>query len=258
MRRRGAARHLLVRAWILALLATPACAEAEAPARAVTFPVQFETEDGFVLHGDLSSAADTRAPVAILLHMYRSDRSAWAPLVPGLVAAGFTVLALDQRAHGESVRQGERRVRVAEIPRERFGAVVRAGPRDVEAARRYLQARGLAVDRLVLVGASYGCTVALLASEKVENVRAAVLLSPGSAYFGVDVMDAARKFRGALLAVAAEDDPASAESVRRLGKVHPGSEVLLFPAGGHGTHLFRSQPALVERLVAFLATLSGD
>ena len=60
----------------------------------VSFPVSFESEDGFVLHGDLVSSGSTESPVAILLHMYRHDRKSWAPLVPALTARGITVLAL--------------------------------------------------------------------------------------------------------------------------------------------------------------------
>ena len=48
--------------------------------------------------------------------MYRSNRRAWAPLVPELVAAGFTVLAIDQRAHGESQERHGEKVSVASIP----------------------------------------------------------------------------------------------------------------------------------------------
>ncbi len=241
-----------VLALALGLAAGAACAES-APAREERTPVRFETEDGFVLRGDLLRARDPSAPAVILLHMYHSDRSAWAPLLPDLAEAGLTVLALDQRAHGESTRQGERTVRVAEIPRERFGAFVRDGPRDVAAARAHLATLGLAPRRIFLIGASYGCSVALLSAGRVEDVGGLVLLSPGTAYFDVDVVEAAAKFPGPLLAVAAEDDPRSAASARRLTEVHAGpDELTVYESGGHGTHLFASRRELVPRIVSFL------
>ncbi len=232
--------------------AAPACADSGPGRKPVRFAVQFETEDGFTLHGDLTSAADVNAPVAILLHMYRSNRRAFDPLVPALVEAGLTVLALDQRAHGESTRQDGRTLRVDDLSRERFAELVRTGPRDVAAARRYLAERGFATDRIFLVGASYGCTVALLAARRLEGVGGLVLLSPGTAYFDVDVTDVAAG-AGPLLAVAAEDDPSSAESARRLVETHAGpEELLVFPSGGHGTNLFGSRPELPQRIVAFV------
>lgn len=243
---------------LLALLAfapAPAAAQDEGPLR---FPVSFQTEDGFTLHGDLISAGSTASPVAILLHMYRHDRSSWSPLIPELVSKGITVLALDQRTHGESTHKGDQTLRVEDIPRGGFGDVVRAGPKDVAAARAYLAGHGFDVSRIALVGASYGCSVALLSAGQVEGVVALVLLSPGTAYFGVDVTHQARDFGGPLLAVAAEDDRQAARSARTLtNRRLASSDLLVFPKGGHGTRLFASQPKLVVEVREFLRQSFG-
>jgi pimeloyl-ACP methyl ester carboxylesterase len=220
--------------------------------------VQLETEDGFLLYADFVPSEATDPPVALLLHMYHSDRRAWGPLVPRLTKAGFAVLALDQRAHGESTKQGEATVRVADVPRSRFASLVRKGPLDVKAARSFLLERGLSAKRLVLVGASYGCTVALLSANRVPGIKAVALLSPGTAYFGVDVKAAARDFSGELLAVAAEDDPRSAESARALTELHRGEQqLLIFPSGGHGTRLFGPRPEVLDQVVEFLVGAIG-
>ncbi len=238
--------------WLSLLLALPLAAGAGETKTQLSASVSFETRDGFVLKGDLTSAADTSAPVAILLHMYRSDRSAWAPLVPDLAAAGFTVLAIDQRAHGESQQRRGERVDVASVPRAAFAELVRDGVRDVEAAAGYLAQQGLAADRIVLIGASYGCTVSLLSAQEVTGVRALVLLSPGTHYFGIDVVEAASNFPGPLLVVAAEDDRKAVESARILAERHRGSDDLeIYPSGGHGTRLFGPRPQLKQRIVEF-------
>jgi pimeloyl-ACP methyl ester carboxylesterase len=238
--------------WLCLLLALPLAAGAEQTRRQLSLPVSFETSDGFVLEGDLTSAADVDAPVAILLHMYRSDRGSWAPLVPELVAAGFTVLAIDQRAHGGSQQRHGETVDVAAIPRAAFGEMVRDGVHDVKAAVGYLGEQGLATDRIVLIGASYGCSVSLLSAGAVEGVRALVLLSPGTNYFGVDVVGAASSFAGPILAVAAEDDGRAVENARILVKRHQGpSDLEIYPSGGHGTRLFGPRPRLKARVVEF-------
>jgi len=236
------------------LLALPLAAGAEEARKPFSMPVSFETSDGFTLKGDLTSSADANAPVAILLHMYRSDRGSWAPLVPELAAAGFTVLAIDQRAHGESKQQHGERVDVASIPRTQFGELVRHGVRDVSAALSYLARQGLATDRIVLVGASYGCSVALLSAQTVEGVRALVLLSPGTNYFGVDVVAAASSFPGPVLIVAAEDDGPAVESARVIAARHQGAgDLEIYRSGGHGTRLFGPRPQLKQRIVEFAA-----
>lgn len=245
---------------IAMILVASSVAVASAPARAadtVSFPVSFQTEDGFTLHGELSSAGNTESPVAILLHMYRHDRSSWQPLVPELVAKGITVLALDQRTHGQSTQQGDTSHRVNDIPRESFGDVVRAGPKDVAAALAYLQKQGFDANRIALVGASYGCTVALLSAD-LEGVKALVLLSPGTAYFGVDVAEIARTSPLPILAVAAEDDANAARAARSLTNERAAtSELKIYETGGHGTRLFGPHPKLRVRIREFLRQSFG-
>jgi len=253
------------RAWVLALGFAFAISIAATTHGANIAPaqVEFETEDGFTINADLVRADDPSAPAAILLHMYRSNRAAWKPLVPDLAAAGFTVLAIDQRAHGESTKRtgpdGTRKIAVGEISRTAFADVVRAGVKDVAAARSFLATQGLTTNRIVLVGASYGCTVSLLSAAAVDDVRALVLLSPGTAYFGVNVVDQARRFPGSLLAVAAEDDAQAVKSARRLVEVHGGgNDLIVYPSGGHGTRLFGPRPDVRERIVRFLTEATKD
>lgn len=221
--------------------------------------VRFETKDGFRIAGSLWPAADPEAPVALLLHQFNRDRRSFPKLVPALREKGFTVLAIDQRGQGESLERktdaGTERVRIHDVPRDRVGTMVLAGTGDVAAALAFLRERGLATQPLVLVGASYGCTVALLATRE-QDVAAVVLLSPGSAYFGVEVLQAARDYRGALFAIAAEDDPVreSPGDTRDLAKAHEGpEELLVYETGGHGTGLLDAHPELAQR-IAELAT----
>ena len=165
---------------------------------------------------------------------------------------GFTVLALDQRAHGDSIHRKEKVVRVADVPRSEFADLVRQGPADVQAARAFLKERGLGTDQILLFGASYGCTVSLLSAGEVEGVKALVLLSPGTSYFGVDVTGAARDFRGPILAVAAEDDPPAVESANAIVGVHEGTDqVVIYTSGGHGTRLFPARPEVLDLVVQF-------
>jgi pimeloyl-ACP methyl ester carboxylesterase len=222
--------------------------------------VSFETSDGFTLKADLWRAADPKAPVAILLHQFNRDRHSFPALVPALQQQGFTVLALDQRGQGDSTRQktpgGERTVRIQELPRNRVGPLVKAGPADVAAALAFLASQGAATDRVALVGASYGCTVSLLTTDSEKSVRAVALLSPGADYFGVDALAPARTFHGALFAIAAEDDPvkSSPASAGALVQAHDGPErLLIHPSGGHGVALLDTHPELAAEISRFLA-----
>ena len=84
-------------------------------------------------------------------------------------------------------------------------------------------------------------------------MRALVLLSPGTNYFGVDVLGAASSFPGPLLIVAAEDDRNSVESARVIAARHRGAgDLEIYSSGGHGTRLFDRRPQLKQRIVEFV------
>ncbi len=236
------------------LLMLASMAQAAAPE-----PVTLQTSDGFTLKGDLWRAADPKAPVAILLHQFNADRRSFAKLVPALEEQGFTVLALDQRGQGGSTHQEragtDRTVRIQELPSSMVGAMVKAGPLDVTAAIAFLKQQGLATDRIALVGSSYGCSVALLATKNEKSIRAAALLSPGSGYFGVDVLPAAKAYGGGLFAIAAADDPVASApgSARQIADVHEGREqLIIYPNGGHGVAMLDAHPELAPAIAKFL------
>jgi esterase len=94
-----------------------------------------------------SEYGDPGAPPLVLLHGLRSDRSTWAGTAPELVAAGYRVLAFDQRGHGESVH---------------------TGTYSFEEMREDLRqfADGLSLGQFVLGGHSMGGTVAELFAER--------------------------------------------------------------------------------------------
>lgn len=83
----------------------------------------------------------------VLLHGLTSDRSTWARIAPELAAAGYRVLALDQRGHGGSARTGTYSF---EEMREDL--------------RQFADALGL--DRFALGGHSMGGTVSELFAER--------------------------------------------------------------------------------------------
>ncbi len=101
----------------------------------------------------------------LLLHGLASTRRFWNLVVPDLVAAGLSVVALDQRGHGESP-----------VPSD-----VPFGPEAV--ARDALTALdALGISRAVVVGHSWGGTIALtLAADQPGRVLAAVAIDGGFA-----------------------------------------------------------------------------
>ncbi|UCD29069.1 MAG: alpha/beta hydrolase, partial [Planctomycetota bacterium] len=114
--------------------------------------VTFVAEDEITIVGtytspNLRKKKNEKAPIAILLHMYNSDKSAFDPLIPYLHKAGFAVLAIDMRGHGES-----------QSARNSFGVYER---RDVLGAVEWLSDTGYEPGDIGVLGISIGGAAAI-------------------------------------------------------------------------------------------------
>ena len=157
---------------------------------------EFTSEDGVKLIGEYWTPIRNRdnAPAIILLHMYGSDRTAWnRDIIVPLEYAGFAIMRIDMRGHGESTKPDEMNLekRVADRDAELFGAM----HKDVAAAIKWLEGRK-EVDRsrIVLAGASVGCSVALDYAQRDKSIKAVALLSPGARYLGLDSIAHVKKY----------------------------------------------------------------
>ncbi len=193
--------------------------------------------DGASLIADFHPAGADTAPVIITLHMLNSDRSAWAPLIPDLHAADYALLNIDMRGHGAS-----------------------DGPRDWDAAIAdldlwiswLLEQEHLGEDGLVMLGASIGANVALIACAEAENCRGAIALSPGLDYRGVKpeaaLVDGLAD-RSALL-VASHADASSSTAIRQMFLNARGDvSARLYRGRAHGTRLFDSDYESLSGLI---------
>jgi pimeloyl-ACP methyl ester carboxylesterase len=212
--------------------------------------VAFETYDNVTIVADYYAPKPTKtgAPMVILVHMYRSDRSAWRPLIEPLHEAGFAALAIDLRGHGDSATE-EARNRVA----ERDPAVFEAMYYDLRAAYDWLaKQEGVDRSRFALVGASVGCSVSLRYAVKDRSLDALVCLSPGANYLGLDSKQDIMRIRGRKLWLVAADDLKERAGVDALALLGEGIETTLFPGNVHGTRLFGVVPHLEQRIAGFL------
>lgn len=209
--------------------------------------VNFKASDGHAITADLYRPRTREAgpaPFVLLLHMYRSDRTAWEPLIPPLQEAGFVVLALDLRGHGDSATT-ETREQVA----RRDPAVFQKMQGDVRGAYDYLATLS-EVDRsrFAIVGASVGVSIALQYAAKDRSVDAIVGLSPGLNYMGIDSVGDIRQIKGRkVLLVAAPAESDAPLTLKSQG--HDVETEILKDARGHGTELLTESPTLVRKIV---------
>lgn len=209
-----------------------------------------------------TTARNRRAPIVLLLHMYGEDRSKFDPLVPVLHDAGFAVLALDLRGHGESVEPAS--LKLKEKMEDRDPRLFRDMGKDVEAAYRWL-ARRADVDpgRFALVGASVGASVALEYAVRDKSVDALVLMTPGLDYLGLDSRPSARKFSDRpVLVLTAEEEKTAADD---LARDMAGAKVKIVgprPTGEHsmalhGTRMLGKAAGVEKTIASFLVEAVG-
>src|SRR6202042_2730263 len=146
--------------------ALPAAAAREgSPVRSQT-PVLFDLEPGIWLVAD--SFGDPAAPTVLMLHGGGQTRHAWRTTAVNLAGAGWHVVTVDLRGHGESVRPTPPAYALDD-----FAADV----------------RGLIAQRAsapFVIGASLGGIAALLALTEAPQAPAA----------GLVLVDVSHRFRG--------------------------------------------------------------
>ena len=182
-------------------------------------------------------AAEADAPVLILLHMLNSRRGAYDPLIPDLQAAGYAILNVDMRGHGDSDGTQDWDAIIADM----------AGWVDWLVDSERTGEEGLA-----FIGGSIGANVALISCAGSDACRGAVALSPGLDYRGVKpetaLVDGLAE-RMALL-VAAQNDASSSTAIRQMFLNAEGDvSARLYPGRAHGTRLFDSRYQSVSRLI---------
>jgi dienelactone hydrolase len=226
--------------------------------------VVFTTEDNLVIAGGYypPGRKDEPAPMVILLHMYKTDRSDFGPLLPTLHKAGFAVLAIDLRGHGQSVGPPAMKLteRVAQRDKELFSQMYQ----DLAAAYLWLRAQPH-VDpaRFALVGASVGGSIALDYASRDKSVDAVVCLTPGTAYLGLDALGAVRKYGNRpLLLLASEAERSAADQIRQAAagatvKIVPGPSAPLDSMALHGSRMFGKVPGIESEIVSFLVKAVG-
>jgi pimeloyl-ACP methyl ester carboxylesterase len=200
-----------------------------------------EADDGLLLQANLLTPLTSGAdPGVILLHMLGDDRTVWGEvgLTADLVAAGYAVLVVDMRGHGQTGGTQDWPLAADDLGRvwDAFAAL-----ETVDEART------------AVVGASIGANMALRLGADRSGVAAVALLSPGLDYRGVTTEEPLAAYGDRpLLLVASEDDPYSADSVRALAETAGGATVQMYDDAGHGTNMFAAETELSALIISWL------
>jgi len=178
--------------------------------------VEFQTEDNVMLVGDFYEGGEKGI---ILLHILGATRSVWRDFAQELQRDGYSVLAIDLRGHGES----DLNFRI--FGEKEFNDMIL----DARAAKRFLSK-----EQNVVIGASIGANTAIKFANEVD---AAIALSPGLNYRGINAEAAASSVHKLVLIIASSEDTYSFESSEKLHTLIKNSELKTYSNKGHGTNM---------------------
>ncbi len=224
----------------LALFAAPAAAE-----------MTLTSADGYALKGTLTlPGTKGKAPVVILAHQFRADRTGWAPLADRLAARGIGTLALDLRGHGASTQKAGVEVAVTAD----FAASAKAVgfdqiPADLAQAADWLRKQpGVDGRRIGLAGSSVGAFAVIMAAPDVKPVAILSLSPAGTGAFGEGAREKLRsaqlRGRGTVLILASTGDKDAFENAQTL-KGLPGVAVQVKDGDEHGFAYFKERADLM-------------
>jgi alpha-beta hydrolase superfamily lysophospholipase len=210
--------------------------------------ISFTTEDEVNIAGTWSPAPTINCG-ALLLHMMPETRESWAYVQRAWAAKGVATLAIDFRGHGESVSgpNGER-LDFRQFKDEEHRSYIW----DVIGALRWMRERGIAYDRIYIVGASIGANIAIQALTEEPHLAGAVVLSPSRDYRGIKALVDVQNTlpHQSLYIISSEDDTPSYADSQKLFQEAPVTEKVFQPykKAGHGTSMLKSDPTLVEKI----------
>lgn len=217
-----------------------------------SFKMETITSDGVRIVGDYYSPKKETKKAVLLLHMMPADRSSWKGLAGELVRYGFSVLAIDLRGHGNSMKTVEGK----ELDYKQFtDGQHQESIKDVEAAADFLiKQKGFKRENILLAGASIGANLALQYLSQNPQAGSAVLMSPGLDYRGIKtepLMVNLAPTQRVLIVAGRGDEYAyqSSEKLYALAKVEKKLKVV--NNGFHGTELFE-EAGLMEEVIDWI------
>jgi dienelactone hydrolase len=186
----------------------------------------------------------------------RFDRKVWDGMALKLQSVGIAALAVDLRGQGESNHVDGKEVKapdmLAKDPAFAQGMVA-----DAQRAAQWLVEQGLAEHGLVYIGSSLGANVALIAAGDDTHARAALVLSPGLDYSGLQTLPAVKKLGERPLLIACGQEPVRADAEQLKGAAQ-NAELLARDQAAHGTALLDRDPALEGLLLAWVSKVVAE
>lgn len=224
--------------------------------------VELKTVDGWTLKAMFAPSVPGKLTL-LLLHGTGQRKEDWKRLAFPLTRAGYGVMAVDLRGHGESrVSPSGEALTWKKLRATRTANDFADMSRDAEAAVAWLAGQGVPEDSIGLIGAEVGGSIAIRYAATHQKVPLVVMLSPGMRWQEVLTPNALRALKRPIptpvLMVYSEADKRTAKEVPILyafakSAVGDRHATLITVPQERGTMMFRAQRALIGQVIDWLA-----
>ncbi len=210
--------------------------------------IEFETKDGFLIHGKLSLPKEKRAkyPLVVLLHSIGYSSKYWLDMPSQFNQAGFAVLAVDFRGHGSSTYDKNFKKKYWLYMSEKSYLEY---PSDILSLIQYMgeNYKNISISHMVIVGADIGANTAVLVADKMKvKPKAIVLLSPSTKFKGLYIpISLANLGSTPILVGISGKDKYSISQANYLKRFAQGEfTIKAYPNGGIGILMLKVNPGM--------------
>lgn len=212
--------------------------------------ISFKTEDGIIIYGNYLQGGEISI---LLLHMMPAVKESWDKFAEELNKIGLSVLAIDERGHGESVEGGKLDYKNFTNEEQQKKIL------DIKAAHKWL--KGQATELSAIAGASIGANLALQYQvESNLNVKT-LLFSAGFNYKGIETKPLVKKLRDpqGVFFIGAKGDIRGdgnscaliAEELFKQAKIN-NKKLFISETEKHGTDLLEVEPGLMPQALEWI------
>ncbi len=210
--------------------------------------VKIFTEDGVEIIGDYYYVPKSKF-AGILVHMMPTDRKSLKEMAKILNTNGYSALAIDLRGHGESVNSSKGRLDYRNFSNQEHQNSIL----DIKAASRFLENEGYSLKNQFLIGASIGANLSLQFLSQNQDIKAAVLISPGRNYRDIEIENFLNKdLENKILVISSKQDSQSFNSLEIFNLKTPSATLIIYEGNLHGTNIFNKYPDLYQKIINFL------
>lgn len=219
--------------------------------------IEVQTKDSRIIKATVSYVkieGVKKYPTVLLLHSLGYSSRDWGNLIPDLNNAGYAVIAMDFRGHGQSIFDGNFHQKTWTYFKPK---TYQKFPSDVISVlnEAQTQVKQVSLDNLAIVGADIGANTAVLVARQLKKKpKTLVLICPTISFKGLYIPLAMTEMGMIpILSMVSTQDGYSMQQQQALSKFAQGGFYAKnYPKGGMGMTMIKVNPAMSQDITKWI------